>query len=165
MNAYCEKGNETDSKKFSSKFPKLDSMPQDERTLTTSVHCELTLLLHSITSNVYCVKIGISKHCCWLCEKYIDAFQSLYKTEKKFLVAGFQGKIHAGWSLPPETPPVIRTSTEELLKHELNEIRAAVEAQQRSDSCPAEVSTEMLIGEPRYIVAKKALKTFGLMRS
>lgn len=83
MNVYCQKGNETDFKKFSSSFPKLDSMPQDERTLTTSVHCELTLLLYSITSSVYCVKIGISKHCCWLCEKYIEAFQALYKKRKR----------------------------------------------------------------------------------
>lgn len=92
MNVYCQKGNETDFKKFSSSFPKLDSMPQDERTLTTSVHCELTLLLYSITSSVYCVKIGISKHCCWLCEKYIEAFQALYKKEKEIPSGRFSGK-------------------------------------------------------------------------
>ncbi|MCJ1262386.1 hypothetical protein MMC22_002256 [Lobaria immixta] len=162
MNAYCEKGNETDSKKFSSSFPKLDSMLQDERTLTTSVHCELTLLLHSITSNVYCVKIGISKHCCWLCEKYIEAFHALYKKEKKFLVAGFQGKIHAGWSLPPGTPPPIQISMEKLLEHELDEIRAEVKAQRRSDSWPAEVSQEVLYEKEDYIEVIKALENLGV---
>ena len=53
------------------------------------------------------------------------------KKKKKFRVAGFQGKIHAGWSLPPESPPTIQTSMEDLLKHELVKIRVEVSEEKR----------------------------------
>lgn len=150
MNTYCEKGNETDSEKFSLKFPKLDSMSQDERTITTSVHCELTLLLNSTTSN--CVKIGISKHCCWLCEKYIEAFRDKHKNEKKILVSGFQGKIHTGWLFPPRTPSDIRNNMEQLLEDGINEIRARVQGQRRSDSWPAEEVFDEVLAQIRDFI-------------
>ena len=121
MNTYCRKGEETSSTKFFYRFSHLKDESQDELTLTTSVHCELTLALHSLSSTANPVKIGLSKHCCWLCERYIEAFQALYKTEKKFLVSGFQGKIHSGWLLPLGTPPSIRTSMEDLVESELDE--------------------------------------------
>lgn len=115
-----------------------------------------------MSSTTYPVKIGLSKHCCWLCEKFIDAFQALYKTEKKFLVSGFQGKIHSGWLLPPGTPPSIRTSMEDLLESELDEIRAEIKAQRRSDSQPIEdVVEEMALGSADYLEKIEAPDLLG----
>lgn len=145
MNAYCAEGKGTDSAKFSSRFPHLHDEPQDELTITSSVHCELTLLLHAMTSTTVPVKIGVSKYCCWLCESYIAAFQALYAKKKKFFVPGFQGKIHSGWLLPPGTPSAIEASMQALLEDALDEIRAEVEAQRRSDSWPAEGEDELQI--------------------
>lgn len=158
MNTYCKKGEETGWTEFSYRFPHLHDEPQDEVTVTTSVHCELTLVLHSMSSTAYPVKIGLSKHCCWLCEKFIEAFQALYKIEKKFLVSGFQGKIHSGWLLPPGTPPSIRTSMEELLESELDEIRAELKAQRRSDSWPTE---EVAFGSAEYLEMIEAPDLLG----
>ena len=59
-------------------------------------------------------------------------------------------------------PTAIQTSMEEVLEHELDEIRAEVEAQRRSDSWPAEVSDGALYEEQDYIDGEKALKTWGV---
>lgn len=149
MNTYCEEGEITDAIKFASMFPDLANEPQREIAITTSVHCELTLLLHSMANTAHFVKIGVSKHCCWLCEKYIEFFQNLYKQEKKVLVAGFQGKIHSGWLLPPGTPTAVEDSIQKLLKEEMNEIRAEVEARRRGDSWPAGREEEHWLSEAR----------------
>lgn len=136
MNAYCKRGNRTDETNFFYKFSYLhDDGPQDElRTLTTSVDCESTSVLHSMENPVYPVPLGLSKHCCWLCEKFIKAFQALHKPEKKFFVSdGFQGKIHSGWSLPPNTPAEVQTSIEELFENKLDEIREELEGRRHSD--------------------------------
>lgn len=68
-NAYCEEGKTTDAVKFASILPDLAHEPQCELTITSSVHCDLTLLLHSMAKPARFVKIGVSKYCCWLCEK------------------------------------------------------------------------------------------------
>lgn len=156
MNAYCKSEKETDKGKFFYRFSHLhDDDPQEELTLTTSVHCELTLILHSMANPVYPVTIGLSKHCCWLCEKFIEAFQARHKAEKKFFVSGFQGKIHPGWLLPPGTPPAIRTGMEELLADELDEIRAEIEAQRGSDSWPSE---RVPLESVQYLEAENLLR-------
>lgn len=113
-----------DTTKFFDGFPRLHGNdPQDELTLTTSVHCELTLVLRSMGSPVYPVTIGLSKHCYRLCQKFIKAFQARHN--KEFFVSGFQGTIQSGWLLPPRTSAEIQT---DLLEDELDELRATIEA-------------------------------------
>ncbi len=43
-------------------------------TVTTSDHCELTLALNAIKSGptLSPIKIGVSKRICWICERYLD---------------------------------------------------------------------------------------------
>ncbi|MCJ1467438.1 hypothetical protein MMC07_006063 [Pseudocyphellaria aurata] len=125
------------AKSFDARFPNLANEPLGEILIKTSVHCELTLLLHSIARTAHTVKIGVSKHYCWLCEKYIEFFQSHCKPEKKVLVAGFQGKIPSGWRLPPDTPALVKECIQGLLKDEMEEIRADVADLARSDSWAA----------------------------
>lgn len=125
-------------------FPKINREMEAKQTITTSVHCELTILVYMMTSSVNFIKIGVSKHCCWLCEQYMNAFQELNKNQRRTIVSGFQGKIHSGWLLPPGTPLTIQLGVQEVLEKEVNEIRAKIRAKRRSDSFPAEdVSTNV----------------------
>lgn len=50
-----------------------------------------------------------------------------------------QGKIHAGWRMPPDTPPGIEFHMQQLVELEIEELRASIIARRRSDSFPNEL--------------------------
>jgi hypothetical protein len=73
--------------------------------VTTSVHSECTIAVHMIQEflghHLQIVDIGISKYSCWFCQRYLELLMSVAKT--RFVVAGYQGKLQAGW-MPPNGP-------------------------------------------------------------
>ena len=77
--------------------------------ITIFSHCELTLALHfyeKMTGKQHFMKMGTSKGCCWICEKFINTI-SQPNREKRVVVEmshNNQGKIHAGWGMPDKTP-------------------------------------------------------------
>ena len=113
--------------------------------LTTSVHCECTVAIHmfqKISEKVdwrtpRSVDIGVSKHSCWFCQKYLEfVLQSFWRT--KFVVTAYQGKIQAGWIPPEHGPTSALNNVAMLLNHEMDEILECVEQKRRSDSFPIE---------------------------
>jgi len=87
------------------------------------------------------VEIGISKHSCWLCEKYLEfLMQSSGFDKLRLVVTGYQGKIHSGWMAPPNGPINALCSMACLIRGELDEISENVEREIRSDSFPRDSS-------------------------
>jgi OTT_1508-like deaminase len=120
-------------------FPLLKDKPKPEggeMRVMTSVHCECTITTHlwRIAPNQREIEIGVSKHCCWLCEEYLK-FLSQAVPRTKFLVSGYQGKIHSRWH-PPSwlTEPIRRMA--DLLSSEIAEILGKIIRTNRSDSYP-----------------------------
>ena len=118
--------------------------------ITTSVHCECTIAVHMLRifqridqrTRPTFVEIGISKHSCWLCQKYLE-FLSAWRLW--FVIAGFQGKIHPGWRPPPSGPPNTLSRMVGLLRQEMDEILESVNRKRRSDSYPRESNPENAI--------------------
>ena len=50
-----------------------------------------------------------------------------------------QGKIHAGWRMPPDTPSGIEFNMRKLVGLEIEELRARIINHRRSDSFPDEL--------------------------
>src|SRR4051794_26147459 len=80
----------------------------EQMKVTASVHCECTIAVHMLRkflergntvhrTRPKFIEIGISKYSCWLCEKYIEFLVQSNNTLVRFIVAGYQGKIHSGW--------------------------------------------------------------------
>jgi OTT_1508-like deaminase len=127
-------------------FPSLKNRPKPEdgnMKVAASVHCECTIATH-LWKNVLVrpkkFEIGVSKHCCWLCQKYLeflvepgDSF--VLSPTSKFLVSGYQGKIHSGWH-PPPWPTRLIGRMVGLLNSEIGEILESVIRTNRSDSFP-----------------------------
>lgn len=62
-------------------------------------------------------------------------------------VSEYQGKIHAGWRMPPNTPFGIEFNMRKLVELEIEELRASVIARRRSDSIPNELREELMTYE------------------
>ena len=75
-----------------------------------------------------------------------------------FIVAGYQGKIHAGWK-PPNGPTDAFEKMVELLKQEMVEILEYVNRRRRSDSYPREEEEDS-----SEIVKESQEKAPGLVR-
>jgi hypothetical protein len=106
--------------------------------VTVSSHCELIIASHVRRTRKKSgeVELGVSKHCCWLCQNY---FESLRRRERlHILVSGNHGKIHAGWDMPPDTPSTVAVDMRDLIESEIHEFRESVIARRRSDSFPIE---------------------------
>lgn len=71
--------------------------------------------------------------------------------QKQFLVSGPQGKAHAGWRFPPETPPDLQRAIIELIKKEVDELRYFADAKRRSDSFPTANSRDEARAHDREI--------------
>jgi len=87
------------------------------------------------------VKIGISKQACWLCQWYLEFLERNSNPAVKFIVSGFQGKIHAGWK-PPAGPSSALGDIVRLVKQETDEILRSVQKRRRSDSFPIQPNPE-----------------------
>jgi OTT_1508-like deaminase len=125
-------------------FPPLTSKEEPtegKAPVTISVHCECTVAVHIIQKSqnqTVCrrfVKIGASKHTCWFCQKYLEFLERDLTPKTKFIVSGYQGKIHAGWK-PPAGPSSALGDIVRLLKQEVDEILGTVRRRRRSDSFP-----------------------------
>lgn len=109
----------------------------DPINVTASVHCELTVAMHRIKSSVENsapIEIGVSKHSCYLCGKLIRKINKHFRM--KFVVSGLQGKTHAGWRFPLETPLDLQRAIMKALNKEIVELRHFAYSKRRSDSFP-----------------------------
>ncbi|KAI9766957.1 MAG: hypothetical protein M1839_004665 [Geoglossum umbratile] len=127
-------------------FPSLNNRvePGDgDMKVTTSIHCECTIatyLLNRAAGRPTAFEIGVSKHCCWLCEKYLSVLvepddSSILAPSSSFIVSGYQGKIHSGWH-PPHWPPRAFNRMIGLVEGEIEEILGSITRTNRSDSFP-----------------------------
>jgi OTT_1508-like deaminase len=128
-------------------FPSLSTeVPQKgDMKVTTSVHCECTVasyLLENIPAQSI-FEIGISKRSCWLCGRYLGFLAEPDGSTRaaKFVVSGFQGKIHAGWR-PPASPVEVVGRMIGLIAHEMDEILGNIQQTNRSDSFPGSPDEE-----------------------
>lgn len=120
-------------------FPKTGSVP-----ITVSAHCELTLASHALNSpsRRKTIEIGISKRLCWLCQKFVENLNAAGAI--RVFVSENQGKIHAGWRMPPDTPSEIEFNMRKLIGLEIKELRGSIIARRRSDSFPNELLDEFI---------------------
>lgn len=105
--------------------------------ITASVHCELTVAMHRIKisgNNLSSIEIGVSKHCCYMCGTFIRIINE--SSKQQLLVSGLQGKAHAGWRFPPETPLDLQRAVMNLVRKEVDELRYFAHSKRRSDSFP-----------------------------
>ena len=128
-------------------YPLLEGMtePAGKVKVTTSVHCECTVAVHIAEKfrereellQPSVVEIGISKLSCWFCEKYLEFLvqsRSGFRKKMKFVVTGYQGKIHPGWICPPLGPLDAIFKMTGLVRHEVDEVLERVMLERRSDS-------------------------------
>lgn len=67
----------------------------------------------------------------------MELFTKLPKIAKSnSFVSGLQGKAHAGWRFPPDTPLDLLKALMELVKKEVDELRYFADPKRRSDSFP-----------------------------
>ena len=120
------------------KFPDKCAVTTGNATVTTSCHCELTLALRAIESGSTAIpiKIGVSKSICWLCEQYLEFLTN--NQNVRFLVSQYQGKIHAGWRIPRNTPEAVKRKLYLLVNEEVREIRESIINRRKSDFFPPE---------------------------
>ena len=125
-------------KDVETKFPDICAETTENATVTTSCHCELTLALRAIESEdtLTPIKIGVSKSICWLCEQYLEFLRHNQKVQ--ILVSQYQGKIHAGWRIPKNTPEAVKRKVHLLVHEEVTEIRESIINRRKSDSFPPE---------------------------
>jgi OTT_1508-like deaminase len=127
-------------------FPPLKDRPEPPEgdiKVTTSVHCECTIatyLLKKTLAQPKVCEIGISKRSCWLCQRYLEFLvepdSDLAPTQpSRFIVSGYQGKIHSGWQ-PPVGPEKAARRMVGLITHEMDEILEGMARTNRSDSFP-----------------------------
>ena len=117
-------------------FPEI-LLPIEPTMITISQHCEISIALGipaGFSLSEPFTEIGISKHSCWLCEVFLRCLES--KSGHKFVVSGYQGKVHAGWHYPIEAGEAIRHLLLETLLKELGELRGMADPRRRSDSFP-----------------------------
>lgn len=153
MNEDAKKSNEEQvtTKDIQSKFPNQTFPETGSVPITVSAHCELTLALHALNSSFIpnTIEIGVSKRLCWLCQEFLK-YLNIAGLIQVF-VSQNQGKIHAGWRMPPDTPHGIAFRMRKLVRLEIEELRANIMNHRRSDSFPDELRAEPLEGEDHGI--------------
>lgn len=104
--------------------------------VTISCHCELNIVLHVawFSPSPANVEIGISKGLCWLCEQYVKHFSD--QANIRILVSQYQGKVHAGWMLPPRSPDYMKQKMRTVIDQEINELREQIIWRRRSNPFP-----------------------------
>jgi hypothetical protein len=124
--------------------------PTGKMKVTASVHCECTIALHMVEKfrdqrkRPKFMEIGISKYSCWLCEMYLELLvqsESGFIADMKLAVSGYQGKIQAGWRIPPNGPFNVTCRMGALLGCEMDAILENAEREHSSDSFPRYSST------------------------
>ena len=126
------------------KYPNQSFSETGSVPITVSAHCELTLALHALNSisKPKTIEIGVSKRLCWLCQKFVELLNTTGLI--KVLVSEYQGKIHAGWRMPPNTPSGTEFVMRNLVELEIEELRASIITCRRSDSFPSELREELM---------------------
>lgn len=76
--------------------------------------------------------VAVSKNICWLGQRYLEIFCQIKGV--RILVSGYQGKIHAGWNITPDTPDEWERHTRQLVHNELMLVRREI-LEQREDPC------------------------------
>ena len=80
------------------------------------------------------IEIGVSKACCWLCERYLQ-FLAVGK-DTQFIVGKNQVKVHSGWSILRGTPHSVEIDVRRLVGRKILETRESVIQRCKSDSYP-----------------------------
>ena len=127
-------------------YPNHHSFHQTGSTqITVSAHCELTLALNALNSSSKpkTIEIGVSKRLCWLSQQYVGM---LNVTGLRVHVSGYNGKIQAGWRMPPKTPSAIELDMRNLVERELEELRATIIACRTSQLFLDELREELIAG-------------------
>lgn len=114
------------------RYPKLRLHDTDGSMITATCHCELSVAIHAANSmhESKTIAIGVSKKICWLCQCYLKIFSRIKKV--CILVSGYQGRIHAGWNVPPDTPDELEKGMRQLVHNELMLVRGNI-IEQRQD--------------------------------
>jgi hypothetical protein len=107
-----------------------------QQTINTSHHPELTLASYFLSkkekeepkttdpSSPQSIEIGISKGPCWLCQQYIEQLDRLHHL--RIVTTQNQGKIYAGWTVPPNTSDALRGAVQDIIQREVVDLREAV---------------------------------------
>lgn len=116
------------------KYPNQSLPATGSASITVSTHCELTLALHALHSpfKPKTIEIGVSKRLCWLCQKFVENLRVAGAI--RVFASENQGKIHADWGMPPDTPSGIEFSMRQLVELEIEQLRTSIIARRRSDS-------------------------------
>lgn len=123
-------------KDFEMRFPQLSGKTTGFTKVTTSCHYELTIALHMARQypTLKHIEIGVSKGLCYLCQEFLKQFTMV--TKIPVIVSQYQGKIHAGWGMPPQAPDTMTKPMQDLIAEEVNEVREMLINRRRSDSFP-----------------------------
>lgn len=84
-----------------------------------------------------------------MCGTFIGKINESCK--QQLLVSGLQGKAHAGWRFPPETPLDLQRAITNLVRKEVDELRYFADSKRRSDSYPTAVSEDEERADDREI--------------
>lgn len=143
-------GDQVTPSDIESKYPNQSSLMTGSVSITVSAHCELTLALHALNSpsKPKTVEIGLSKTLCWLCQEFVENLKDAGAI--RVFVSENQGKMHAGWTIPPNTPSEIEFRMRQLVEEEIKELRARIIACRRSDSFPNELRDEFTDKDDHY---------------
>lgn len=138
-NNATEKGLETISAAdLSERYPDVKNMAlTGSSQITVCDHCKVKLALH-VTSlrRLQYLELGISKGCCWLCQKFLE--QLMLHIQTRFIFSQNSGKLHAGWRLPRNAPQEFKDYMESLVELEIMKVHHCALNRRRSDSFPAQ---------------------------
>ena len=139
-------GDQVTTNDIESKYPNQTFSETGSVPITVSAHCELTLALHALNSpsEPRTIEIGVSKGLCCLCQKFVKYLNVAGLIQ--VFVSQNQGKIHAGWRMPPDTPSGIEFQMRNLVEREIEELRASTINHRRSDSFPDELRADFMEG-------------------
>ncbi|KAI9768215.1 MAG: hypothetical protein M1840_005045 [Geoglossum simile] len=128
-------------------FPSLrntEEPPKGDMKVTTSIHCECIM------------PIGENPGTIGIRDRHFQTLLLVISTRAaKFVVSGFQGKIHAGWR-PPSSPAEVVGRVTGLVAREMDEILGNIQRTNRSDSCPGSPGE----GTENNSFTKKILKKY-----
>jgi hypothetical protein len=135
-------------------FPSLPASLSANNTVTHSVHCECTPLMHLVkgplvqgeTTGIH-VLIGVSKSVCVLCGVFMDLIMRPYP-HIKITVSSNHGKNVAGWRVPPSIPPTVLAGLHDHINSTIAEIRHKPIPERRSKSEPRGLADDILEENP-----------------
>lgn len=121
---------------ISLKYPELHLPETGSTPVTISTPCELTLILHTLQQSTIPkpIEIGVSRRLCWLCQRFVESL--VRNTNHPIVYSEKQGKIHAGWAMPPGAPDKVENAMRELIEWEISDIRETILARHPSDTFP-----------------------------